>query len=62
MTILIRSSRRDNKLEAYDNIDPKLKKRQQGDAHAPPDSDSDSDYVDIDEFEYDADGHAIFPF
>ena len=43
-------------LEAYDNIDPKLKKRQQ------TDSDSDSDYPDIDEFEYDADGHAIFPF
>mgnify|MGYP000917905393 CR=1 FL=1 len=48
-------------LEAYDNIDPKLKKRQQGEARAPPDSDSDSDYPDIDEFEYDADGHAIFP-
>ena len=42
--------------EAYDNIDPKLKKKQQ------TDSDSDSDYPDIDEFEYDADGHAIFPF
>ena len=53
-------------LEAYDNIDPKLKKRQQEEGHVctrrSTDSDSDSDYPDIDEFEYDADGHAIFPF
>ena len=53
-------------LEAYDNIDPKLKKRQQEEWHVctrrSTDSDSDSDYPDIDEFEYDEDGHAIFPF